>query len=101
MPIISSSDDREFYRAPLFPWLAPTRWAAAQAAKLQGAVRDSEGKWDFVPKSDDTVRQSVVNAREDLVMIYSMQVANHRQLVRISWAVWLIAFFAFVLANKS
>ncbi len=71
-------------------FLFPTKAATAAAGESQVRVQFSESE-STTDDSDQYVRQAVIHARQDMVLLYSMQVENHRQLVKISRGIWAIA----------
>ncbi len=99
--MISSSEDRDYYRAPLIPWLWPTKSAAARAWKLSQSVHDAEEKRandsPAFSYTDAHERIANVNARQDIAGLFSVQLALHKQLVNISRGVWVLALLVWIL----
>lgn len=73
----------------------PTKVASAEAGEAQYRVRLAELE-STTDDSDQYVRQAVIHARQDLVLLYEMQLENHRQLVKISRGIWAIAILLFI-----
>ena len=93
MPIVASQEDRFTNFAPLFPWLYPTKMAAARATELQRGVRWDEQESETIADRR-AVAVATVHARQDLILVYSMECDIHRQLVKISRGVWALAALA-------
>ncbi len=71
--------------------------AEKNARELQDAVRDAETS-QRVDYEDDQVRQAVVHAREDMVLVYSLLSSVARLLVSIRALLVIIAVAAVVSA---
>lgn len=101
--MIASSEDRDLYRAPLLPWLFPTKAAAAQAWKIadKGHLQEQERSGASLDYTDPMVRVAVVHARQDVAATFVIQIALHRQLVNISRGVWWLGLWiAFLIASR-
>lgn len=102
MPLVSNELDREAFRMPIFPWLYPTMAANARAGKLQSRIRDYDAAHsDDVRFGSNETRRATIHAREDIVLVYSLQTELHRQLVKISRGVWVMVLIAFVVVLHS
>lgn len=99
--MISSSEDRDYYRAPLIPWLFPTKGAAAKAWKVSQLTHDQEERrandGPGLSYTDAHERIANVNGRQDIAATFTLQIALHKQLVNISRGVWLLVFLVWVL----
>jgi hypothetical protein len=92
MPFVSDELDR-LEGAPLFPWLSPTRAANHKAGKLQTSVRAGEFS-STTEVTEESIGIATIHGRQDLVLVYSLQVSIHEQLVKISRGVWVLALIA-------
>ncbi len=95
--MISSEEDRELYRAPLFPWMFPTQAVFARCYRLSELAAMQTNRMDdssFNDYSDKVVRASVVHARQDIGSYLTLFLGHHRQLVNISRGVWALVALA-------
>lgn len=76
-------------------FLFPTKAASAAAGESQFRVQLAESR-STTDDSEQYVRQAVIHARQDLVLLYEMQIENHRQLVKISRGIWAIAILLII-----
>lgn len=75
----------------------PTRRASKRALALQDAVIERE--YTSTTEGDqDLANRAMIHARQDLVLLISMQTDIHRQLVRISRGVWFLGSAILVVA---
>lgn len=94
--MISNEEDRAIYRAPLVPWLFPTKAAAARAWRIAdiGASGEAKRAGELDVISDAQARAAIVNGRQDIAALFVLQLACHKQLVNISRGVWVVVFLA-------
>lgn len=99
MTFISNPDDRFTLGMPLFPWLFPTKAAASRARAYQLRVIDSD--FDSQTNADAlATRRAVIHTRQDLVLLFSLELDLHRRLTAISRGVWLLVIIALYVVWK-